>query len=186
MEYYCHRFEPLIEDLSAHFEDLYSLNNKDELIDMSNLESNVYIPLLDDPITDYDINATRKSMKKAGYEFALSTLDILLNFYINVTQYYVLRIIPSGMAIYLLTAIPKKGNLKFCGNYSGIHMLPTVGVHFDRIIDNKLSNWIEGHDEQTAFQKGKSTILQLFTIRLELIGTARITNKMIYILDSST
>ena len=71
--------QPLIEDLSAHFEDLYSLNNKDALIDMSNLESNVYIPLLDDPITDYGINAARNSMKKAGYDIALSTLDIILN-----------------------------------------------------------------------------------------------------------
>ena len=48
-------------------------------MDMSNLESNVYILLLDDPITDYDINTARKSMKKAGYDFALSTLDIVLN-----------------------------------------------------------------------------------------------------------
>ena len=67
--------QPLIEDLSAHFGDLYNLNNKDELIDMSNLESNVYIPLLDNPITEYDITAARKSMKQAGYDFALSTLD---------------------------------------------------------------------------------------------------------------
>ena len=71
--------QPLIEDLFAHFEYLHSLNYKDELIDMSTLESNVYIPLLDDPITDYDINAARKSMKKAGYDFALSTHDIVLN-----------------------------------------------------------------------------------------------------------
>ena len=84
------------------------------------------------------------------------------------------------MAISLLTAISKKGNLKCCGNYRGIQMLPTLGVLFDRIIANKLSNWIGVHDEQTAFQKGKSTILHLFTIRV-LIETARITNKTIYI-----
>ena len=176
--------QPLIEDLSAHFEDLYNLNNKDELIDMSNLESNVYIPLLDDPITDYGINAARKSMKKAGYDFALSTLDIILNVLSPVIlvlldiMFYVSY--PASMAISLLTAIPKKGNLKCCGNYHGIQMLPTVGVLFDRIIANKLSNWIGVHDEQTAFQKGKSTILQLFTIRV-LIETARITYKTIYI-----
>ena len=59
-------------------------------------------------------------------------------------------------------------------------MLPPLGVLFDRIIANKLSNWIGVHDEQTASQKGKSTILQLVTIRV-LIETACITNKTIYI-----
>ena len=59
-------------------------------------------------------------------------------------------------------------------------MLSTLGVLFDRIIANRLSKWIGVHDEQTAFQKGKSTILQRFTIRV-LIDTARITNNTIYI-----
>ena len=138
--------QPLIEDLSTHFEDLYSLTNKDELIDMSNLESNVYIPLLDDPITAYDINAARKSMKKAGYDFALSTLDIVLKvlspvllMLLNI-MFYVSY--PASLATSLLTAIPKKGNLKFFRNYSGIQMQPTLGVLFDRILANRLSNWV--------------------------------------------
>ena len=81
---------------------------------------------------------------------------ILLN-----TMFYVSY--PTNLAISLLAAIPKKGNSKFC--YRGIQMLPTLGALFDRILANRLNKWAGVGDEQTAFQNGKSTILQLFTIR---------------------
>ena len=59
-------------------------------------------------------------------------------------------------------------------------MLPTLGALFDRILANRLNKWAGVGDEQTAFQKGKSTILQLFTIRI-LIDIARKTKTTIYI-----
>ena len=41
---------------------------------------------------------------------------------------------PKCLAISLLTAIPKKGDLSLVTNYRGIQMLPALAVLFDRII----------------------------------------------------
>ena len=51
-------------------------------------------------------------------------------------------------------------------------MLPAIGALYDRIIANRLQKWIGVESEQTAFQKGKSTLHQLFTLRL-LISIAQ-------------
>ena len=59
-------------------------------------------------------------------------------------------------------------------------MLPALGVIFDRIITNHLLSWISISILQSAYQKGKSTLHQLFTIRL-LIELAKKTDTTLYI-----
>ena len=59
-------------------------------------------------------------------------------------------------------------------------MLPALGVLYDRIISNRLDLWIGVNDEQSGFQKGKSTLHQIFTIRL-LIEIAKKTNTTLYV-----
>ena len=83
---------------------------------------------------------------------------------------------PVSLAKSLLVALPKKGNLLLAVNYRGIQMLAALGALFDRIIANRLHRWAGVNHEQSAFQKGKSTIHQLLTLRL-LIETAKLTNK---------
>ena len=51
-------------------------------------------------------------------------------------------------------------------------MLPSLGVLYDRVLSRHLEHWIGVHDEQTGFRKGKSTLTQLFTIRI-IIETAK-------------
>ena len=89
---------------------------------------------------------------------------------------------PVKLAVSLLNAIPKSGNLSLPTNYRGIQMLPALGVLFDRIINKRLEAWLIKliHDVQTGFQKGKATIHQIFTIRL-LIEIAKTTNTTLYI-----
>ena len=59
-------------------------------------------------------------------------------------------------------------------------MLPAIDALFDRIIANRLNLWLGVNSEQSAFQKGKSTLHQLFTLRL-LIAIALKTNSTLYI-----
>ena len=59
-------------------------------------------------------------------------------------------------------------------------MLPARGALYDRILTNRLNQWIGVEEEQTAFQKGKSTIHQLFTLRI-LIALAYQSNITLYI-----
>ena len=42
---------PPIEDISIHFESLYRKDEKYETDDINQLESNIIIPIIDDPIT---------------------------------------------------------------------------------------------------------------------------------------
>ena len=59
-------------------------------------------------------------------------------------------------------------------------MLPTPGVLYDRILSRLLDRWLDVHDEQTGFRKGKSTLTQIFPLRI-LIETAKKNNTTIYI-----
>ena len=58
-------------------------------------------------------------------------------------------------------------------------MLPS-SVLYDRVLSKHLDRWLSVHDEQTGFQQGKSTITQIFTLRL-LIKIAKKTKNNLYI-----
>ena len=87
---------------------------------------------------------------------------------------------PIKLACSLLITIPKSGNLKLSKNFRGMQMLPALGVLYDRIISNRLEKWIYVHDEQTGFEKGKSTVTQIFTMRI-IISIARKSKTALYI-----
>ena len=123
-------------------------------------------------------------MKKGGYDYKIDVIDViskitspLLLILLNI-MFYVSY--PVNLAISLLTAIPKKGDSILPQNYRGIQMLPAFGAVFDRIITYRLNTWICISNEQSAFQKGKSTLHQLFFMRL-IIELAKKTDTTIYI-----
>ena len=101
-------------------------------------------------------------------------LLLLLNimFYVNY---------PLELTVSLLIAIPKKG-LPIPKNFRGIQMLRALAVLYDRIMNNRLESWIIHRisDVQSGFQKLKSTLHQIFAIRL-LIEIAKQTNTTLYI-----
>ena len=91
---------------------------------------------------------------------------------------------PVSLAKSLLSALPKKGNLSLPSNYRGIQMLAALSALYDRIISIRLRKWSGVNNIvnslQSAFQKGKSTIHQIFTIRI-IIEIAKRTDTTIYI-----
>ena len=170
--------------MASYFEELYRSDDIDEITKISNLKTGTYIPILDDPISSVDINLAMKDMKKGGYDYSINILHILVNImspilllFFNI-MFFVSY--PLQLARSLLISLPKKGNLSLPKNYRGIQMLTALGALYDRIIANRLYKWTGVNYEQSAFQKGKSTIHQLFTIRL-LIEMAKRTNVTLYI-----
>ena len=73
---------------------------------------------------------------------------------------------PIHLALSILCVIPKKGNLKMPKNFRGIQMMRAIACLFDRVIARRLCAWMNIEAEQSAFQKGKSTIIQIFILRL--------------------
>ena len=59
-------------------------------------------------------------------------------------------------------------------------MMKTLACLYDRIITNRLKPWLKFHIDQTAFQRGKSTLIHIFTLRI-LIDVARKLNVTLYI-----
>ena len=109
-------------------------------------------------------------MKKGGYDYQISIVHIivakfspLLLLLLNLMSYVSY---PASLAVSLLVALPKKGNLRLACNFRGIQMLRALGALYDRIIAIRLNRWLGVSDEQSAYQKLKSTLHHLFTIRL--------------------
>jgi len=175
---------PMIDDLQGHFQNLYTADDQNEAINIANITSNMHVPILDDPISPNEIDNAVNDMKKGGYDFKLPAIKILTSTFIYIITLLMNCIFflkyPASLACSLLIALPKKGNLILSRNYRGIQMLPALGVLYDRILTNRLNKWIGIDEEQSAFQKGKSTIHQLFTIRL-LIALAYYHNITLYI-----
>ena len=174
---------PIFEDLTLHFERLHE-NGKDDLQKISELKSDVYIPEMDKPITKDELDNAMKLMKNGGYDHKIDMFRKIVNvmspiilLFLNILFYIAY---PMKLAISLLIAIPKKGNLSLPKNYRGIQMLRALAVLYDRIITVRLESWIKVNDVQSAFQKLRSTIQQIFTIRL-LIEIAKKTNTTLYI-----
>ena len=123
-------------------------------------------------------------MKKGGYDYYLSMLKLLLSSVTGVVLLLMNTILfdkfPVNLCTSVLTAIPKPGNLKLANNYRGIQMQPLLANLYDRILSNRLMRWVKINNEQTAFQKGKSTIDQIFILRI-IISLIKGSNLTLYI-----
>ena len=175
---------PSNEELALHFEKLYESNDPEESTKIEELSTNTYNPELDEPITHKELDDAMKEMKKGGYDYNLNILKVMsqimypmLLLFFNIMFYIAY---PVTLAKSLLSALPKKGNLALPTNYRGIQILAALSALCDRIISIRLRDWCVINFVQTAFQKGKSTIHQLFTIRL-VIEIAKRTDTTIYI-----
>ena len=173
-----------VQTMSNYFESLYQPLHSNEVSEMQQLSSNIYIPVTDDPISEAEVLTACNTMKKGGYDFSLSVLKILVSGFLPILLvlfnlvFYVAY--PMKFTLSLLCAIPKKGNLSLLTNFRGIHMQNLLSLVYDRIIASRLILWAKIHPEQTAFQKGKSTLDQIFLLRT-IIALIRQANMSLYI-----
>ena len=177
------KIHPPLNQLKEHFENIYTAEDN-SLQNLDELSSDIYIPILDDPITNLEVNESMKKCKKGGYDFPVTSMKKFVHFFMPVILLLLNTIFycyyPIKLACSLLFSIPKKGNLCLPQNFRGIQMLPMLGVLYDRILYGRLEKWLNIHEEQTGFQKGKSTTHQIFTIRI-LIELAKYMKITLYI-----
>ena len=165
-----------IRVMSDYFEQLYQPLDINEKEEMQKLHTDMYIPITDVPISSNEIHTAFRKMKKGGYDFSLAVLNMLMLRFSPVLlvlfnlAFYITY--PISFGISLLSTIPKKGNLKHLTNYRGIHMQKLLSLLYDRILTSRLIAWAKIHPEQSAFQKGKSTLNQIFLLRV-IIGLTK-------------
>ena len=109
-------------------------------------------------------------MKKGGWDYSLSVLKLLMRciptcILLPLNAIFFVSY-PLKVALSMLYAIPKKGNSMLPMNYRGIQVQPLLGLLYDRILANRLIGWAKINYEQTAFQKNKSTLNHIFTLRI--------------------
>ena len=173
---------PIFEDLTSNFEDLYKAPEND-LDKIDELKSDHYVPELDKPISTEELDKAMGKMKNGGYDHRIDMFKSIVNVFpplilllLNIIFYISY---PVELAVSLLSAIPKPGPAS-AKNFRGIQMLRALAVLYDRIITNRLELWIVVSAVQSGFQKSKSTLHQIFTIRL-LIEIAKRNDTTLYI-----
>ena len=173
-----------MQEMTTYFETLYQPLDIVEQNEFDILKSSMYIPINDDPITEGELKQATHQMKKGGYDFPLSTLKLLMSCW-AVLVLVLFNLIfymsyPMRFGLSVLSTIPKKGNLRLMTNYRGIHVQNMMSMLYDRIIANRLLLWARIRPEQTAFQKGKSTIDQIFLLRV-IIGLTKAAKSPLFI-----
>ena len=107
---------------------------------------------------------------KKGYDFPVTCLLLLMttdgSIVLHLMNTTLFTYFPTSLYMALLSAIPKCGNLRLNKNYRGIQMQPMLANLYDRIICNRLILWAKINPKQTAFQKGKGTVDQIFILRV--------------------
>ena len=122
-------------------------------------------------------------IQKGGFDYPATALSLML----TCLSPLVLRLLnimfvteyPTMLSVSLLSVIPKIGNLRLPSNYRRIQMHPLLSNLYDKILSNRLLQWVKISPEQTAFQKGKGTIDQIFLLRL-IMGLAKYYNTPLY------
>ena len=96
------------------------------------IDTDVTIPILDEPITDNEIKLTFRAMKKPGFDYKLPILSILVTYFsfmlVNIMMFYVKY--PVSLAYSLLSLIPR--------NFRGVQMMKCLACLYDRIIANRV------------------------------------------------
>ena len=64
--------------------------------------------------------------------------------------------------------IHKKGSKNLVDNYRGVTLLSTLGKLFTRLLNNRLSFWVDTYgvliEEQYGFRSGRSTVDSIFVL----------------------
>ena len=159
---------PSIKELAEYFTTLYEPIDNDG--NLQDLKSDVSIPVTDDEISSEELRKAAQQMKKGGYDYPTSVLRLLTSTLMIPLLFLFNNILfnnyPKKFCIALMSVIPKIGNLSLPTNYRGIQMQPLLANLYDRILANRLIQWVKISDEQTAFQKGKGTLDQIFILRI--------------------
>ena len=82
---------------------------------------------------------------------------------------------PQEWSQAMISTIHKKGNLKNPDNYRGISLLCSLSKVFTKILNTRLSNWVDDnslrYEEQAGYRKNYRTIDQIFISKISLVQT---------------
>ena len=178
--------KPSDMEFCTHFESLLNPVGEDNIeFTPSRL---LYVPVLDDAITPFEVDVCIKKLKpnkSAGVDGIvpgiLKTLPddwiLLITYVFNmvfISNY------PMDWTLLKVFTIYKKGPRQDPQNYRGISIVSAIPKLYDMVLSERFALWYVPKEEQAGAQMHRGCEEQILTIRL-LIDIARKTKKQLYI-----
>ena len=165
---------PNDNDFKENLECLLNPEGVPEL-NVSDYQTDVYIPALDDPIDpnevsyviDKQLNANKIPgidglspglFKRRPLQWKSTLTVILNNVFVNGC--------PAKWAYTRLNMLFKKGDNMKCDNYRGISVIICIAKIYDFVLYKRLSKWFTPHKEQAGAQPKRWCIEHILTLRL--------------------
>ena len=173
-------------EFSLYFTNLLNPENGLEPLIVPN--TNIYIPVLDDPILPDEVIEQfnhLKSNKACGIDGIPPGILKLLNDEWILLITYMYNVIfdgyyPDIWHISRMFVIFKKGSMTDAANYRGISILIALCKVYDSILNQRFIKWYKPEYEQAGCQVGRGCIEQILTLRL-LIDSAKKKGRVLYI-----
>ena len=143
--------------------------------------------MTDDPITIKEVKDAFRE-QKSGYNYTKRNLepikDVLFVTVQIIFNIVFFAVVAATWDPTMLFTVAKKGNLTLPKNWRGIQMCEYLNAWYDRIVSNRLKQGMSIDEFQTAYQKGKSCNMQIFTLRtITELGKKR--KGLLFLLPSS-
>ena len=165
---------PTEYEFKEHFERMYNppavfVPNVDEL------QSDVYIPVLDDPILPQEVQDQVKRLKcskACGPDgvppgiFKLLPPAWILTITMLFNSIFTSAIYPSSWVTAKLFTVFKRGSRTVVSNYRGISVINGFAKLYDMVLCARLNRWFSPYREQAGCQAGRGCLEFLVTLRL--------------------
>ena len=146
-----------------------------ESLDLNDVTTDVYMPVLDDPIDTVEVSEVieknLKSNKGCGPDgvapgiFKLLPAQWLL--YITMLLNAVFHThYPESWRMSKLVVLFKKGLHSQCDNYRGLSLMNSLAKIYDYVLTNRLANWFKPDREQAGAQPKRSCTEHILALRL--------------------
>ena len=170
-----------------HYEQLYNPDGIEQL-DIDE-HSEVYIPILDDPIQPVEvmnvINHQLNPNKSCGPDaisagiFRLFPIELLTFITLLINTIFYTKYPLSWMQSKLVN-IFKKGSHKCCDNYRGINIINSLAKLYDYVLCNRLMKWFVPDREQAGALPKHGCVEHIISLRL-LMDFARRKKTKLYV-----
>ena len=166
--------QPSDEEFKIHFEQLLNPpgNEDEEPLDVSD---SPYVPLLDDPIEEEEVEEAAKTCKESKSFIGIT--PAIFKCFPTVWILYVTQILnivfcsenltfPIKWCYNKLIVLFKKGIRWICGNYRGISIGDTIGKLYAKILGNRLKKWMNVDSCQAGAQEKRGCTEHMLGLRL--------------------
>ena len=165
---------PSDEEFQNHLEKLYNPDGLEQ-IDMSDIQTDVTIPVLDGPIDPTEVESVLNKNIKPNKGCGPDGVPPGLLSYLPVTWILTLTTIfnfvfqngfPHSWAYAKMVMLFKKGQRELCDNYRGISMTNCLAKVYDYVLYRRLSLWFTPSREQAGAQRGRGCTEHIISLRL--------------------